>query len=66
MNFAIRPVSDGDRPWVLDVVRGWGADFIVSRGRKVFPAELPGFIAVDDKDQRIGLATYEIVADQCE
>lgn len=66
MDFSIRPVGDADRQWVLDVVRGWGADFIVSRGRKLYPAELPGFIAVDGNDERVDLATYDILEDQCE
>ncbi|MEW5797207.1 MAG: GNAT family N-acetyltransferase [Candidatus Zixiibacteriota bacterium] len=45
MNFTVRPIGDSDRAWALNVIRGWGADFIVSRGRKIYAAELPGFIA---------------------
>ena len=66
MEYQIRPVDRGDREWVLGVVRGWGADFVVTRGRKVYPQELNGFIAVDSTGERKGLLTYEIVGDQCE
>lgn len=66
MNFEIRPVASDDRSWMLELVRGWGADFIVSRGRKVYAAELPGFIALTPQGRPIGLVTYEIVGDQCE
>ncbi|MFH1372843.1 MAG: GNAT family N-acetyltransferase [bacterium] len=66
MAFEIRPVTDDDKEWVLKVVRGWGADFIVTRGRKVYPTEIEGFLAVDESAERIGLATFEIIGDQCE
>ncbi len=51
---------------MLEIVRRWGADFVVSRGRKIYPAEIEGFYAVDATDRRIGLVTYEISGDQCE
>jgi len=66
MNFTIQPVTELLKPWVLEVVRGWGADFIVSRGRKIYPAEIDGFYAVDEGGRKIGLVTYAIVGDQCE
>ena len=72
MNFTTRPITESDHDWVLETIRGWGADFIVSRGRKIFAAELPGFVAEDNKEndgnqgQKIGLLTYEIIGDQCE
>ncbi len=66
MNFTIHPVTDNDKEWVLEVVRGWGADFIVSRGRKIYPTEIDAFYAVDDKGEKVGLVTYEIIGDQCE
>ncbi len=66
MNFTIRPTTDSDHDWVLETVRGWGADFIVSRGRKIFAAELPGFVAEDNDGNKVGLLTYEIIDDQCE
>ncbi len=66
MAFSIKPVTDDDKEWVLEVVRGWGADFIVTRGSKVYPTEIEGFLAVDESDERIGLVTFEIIDDQCE
>ena len=64
--FAIRPVGARDVDWILGLVREWGADFIVSRGRKIFPTRLPGFCAIGADEERIGLATYEIVAGECQ
>ncbi|RKX24111.1 MAG: GNAT family N-acetyltransferase [Candidatus Zixiibacteriota bacterium] len=66
MDFTIRQTTDIDRDWVLSIIRGWGADFIVSRGRKLYAAELPGFIAESAGGKKAGLATYEIINDQCE
>lgn len=66
MNFTIRPTTETDHGWILETVRGWGADFIVSRGRKIFAADLPGFVAEDEQGAKIGLLTYEIIGDQCE
>jgi DNA-3-methyladenine glycosylase I len=64
--FDIRPLTNADRPWVLEMVREWGADFVVSRGRKIYPQELPGFYAVGPGEERLGLATYAITADACQ
>ncbi len=66
MPYAIREVADKDKSWVLKLVCGWGADFVVTRGRKVYPAELPAFVAVDESGARVGLVTYEIIGDQYE
>jgi len=63
---SIRPVSDEDSAWVLSLIREWGADFVVSRGRKIFPARLPGFCAVELEGERLGLATYEIINKECQ
>jgi len=64
--FTIRPVEDRDGGWVLSMVREWGADFVVSRGRKIFPVRLPGFCAVELEGERLGLATYEIINEECQ
>lgn len=66
MNYEIKPVIEIDKNWVLEIVRGWGADFVVTHGRKVYPAEIEGFYAVDNSGNRIGLVTFEIIGDQCE
>jgi DNA-3-methyladenine glycosylase I len=64
--FTIRRVEPQDGDWVLSLVREWGADFIVSRGRRVFPNLLPGFCAIGSEGERLGLATYEIIARECQ
>ncbi|MEA1981121.1 MAG: GNAT family N-acetyltransferase [candidate division Zixibacteria bacterium] len=66
MNMTINKVTEKDKEWVLEIVRSWGADFIVTRGRKVYPAEIDGFYAIDENNKRVGLVTYEIIDDQCE
>ncbi|MEW5700752.1 MAG: hypothetical protein AB1792_00795 [Candidatus Zixiibacteriota bacterium] len=44
----IHPVTTAERDWVRAlVVRNWGADFVVTRGRKVYPTEIEGFYAAD-------------------
>ena len=66
MNFIIKKVESSDKDWVLEIVRTWGADFIVSRGRKIYPAEIDAFYAETDSGEKVGLVTYEIIGDQCE
>ncbi|MFH2049842.1 MAG: GNAT family N-acetyltransferase [bacterium] len=66
MSTRIKRVTEKDKEWVLEVIRGWGADFIVSRGRKVYPTEIEGFYAEDEEGKKVGLITYEIIDDQCE
>ncbi|MCK4302536.1 MAG: GNAT family N-acetyltransferase [candidate division Zixibacteria bacterium] len=66
MTFQICPVTDTERPWVLQVARGWGADFIVTRGRKVCPNEIDGYYATDPFGRKLGLVTFEIIGNQCE
>jgi GNAT superfamily N-acetyltransferase len=48
------------------MVLGWGADFIITRGRKVRPQELPALCAVTPGGERLGLATYEVIGPDCE
>lgn len=66
MNFSVRPLTRQDKDWVLGIIRGWGSDFIVTRGRKVYAAELPGFVAELPDSTTVGLVTYEVIGDQCE
>jgi N-acetylglutamate synthase-like GNAT family acetyltransferase len=66
MKVKIQKTTPDDAGWIRDFLEPGGAEFIISRGRKLFPAELPGFCAVENKGEKIGLATYEIVGDQCE
>ena len=58
--FTVRPLESGDRAWALDMVRGWGGtDYMVSRGRVIPAAALPGFCAVRPDGERVGVALYE-------
>lgn len=66
VDYTIKLIEPEDRTWVLEIVRGWGADFIVSRGRKVFAADLPGFVARSPEGGPLGLVTYEIIGNRCE
>ncbi len=65
-SFTIRPLKTSDHEWVLSMVRQWGGDFVISRGRKIYAAELPGFCAVAEGGRLLGLATYEVVSDDCQ
>ena len=39
---------------------------MVSRGRTIYAAKLPGFCAVSPREERVGLATYEVAGDECQ
>jgi N-acetylglutamate synthase-like GNAT family acetyltransferase len=65
--FTVRPVEPRDRQWIVDLVRQWGGtDYVVSRGRVIHPAELPGFCAVGPDGGLLGIATYEIAGSDCQ
>jgi len=66
MKYSIYRITVEEKEWVKHCVLNWGADFIVTRGRKVDPAELPGFFALGESGEKTGLATYEVIGDQCE
>ncbi|MCI0564496.1 MAG: GNAT family N-acetyltransferase, partial [Nitrososphaera sp.] len=64
--FEIRPLEDGDRDWVERfIVERWGSARQVSRGKVFFPAELPGFAAIQN-GAPVGLITYNIQGGECE
>jgi GNAT superfamily N-acetyltransferase len=62
----VRPLRPADRDWALGVVRSWGDDFVVTRGRKICAAELPGFCALSPAGEHMGLATYEVIGAECQ
>jgi len=66
MGITINPVAESDRAWVEEVFRSWGADFVVTCGRKVYPEETEGLYAADERGRRIGLLTFQIAGTQCE
>lgn len=67
-DFAIKQVLPSDRAWVLSLKDKYfsGADFIVTRGRKVYPADLPGYYAETTAGERIGFLGYEVIDGDCE
>jgi len=66
MDYSIEKIDQSNRRIVREWIATWPRDFIISRGRKLWPAELEGFVALDDDRRLIGLVTYEIIGDQCE
>jgi N-acetylglutamate synthase-like GNAT family acetyltransferase len=66
-SFHIQRLGPEDRAFVQRfVAEHWGAELIVTRGRVVYPAALPGFVALDDRGRRIGLVTHEVLNGKCE
>jgi N-acetylglutamate synthase-like GNAT family acetyltransferase len=64
--FFLRPLEPGDRHWVKEfTAKQWRTDFIVAHGEVHYPAELPGFVALE-QEERIGLVTYNISEKGCE
>jgi GNAT superfamily N-acetyltransferase len=51
----------------VETVRGWGGtDYVVSRGRVIHAGDLPGFCAVGRNGRPLGMATYEIIGNECQ
>jgi len=66
MSFTVEPIDQNTRHLVRKLISTWLAEFIISCGRKLCPAELPGFVALNDREELCGLVTIEIIDDQCE
>lgn len=65
--FTVRSSEPSDREWVLAMVRRWGGtEYLISRGRVVHPAELPGLCAIGPDSERLGLAVYECTDRECQ
>jgi ribosomal protein S18 acetylase RimI-like enzyme len=63
---SIRPIEPSDRDWVLGFLQGnWGSDRMARHGTLIYPAEHPGFLALQQKEP-VGLVTYQIDGDGCE
>jgi ribosomal protein S18 acetylase RimI-like enzyme len=66
MSITVRPTDDGDREWVLGMLRSrWGGETMASRGETYDASALPGFVAVDADGSRVGLVTYRVLSQQC-
>lgn len=65
MALIIRKINDSDKSWIAEMVQSWGADFIVSRKRKIYPIHLDGFIA-EENNKKLGLISFDIRNNECE
>jgi GNAT superfamily N-acetyltransferase len=62
----IRLLTPADRDWISQVmIKEWGAEIVVVHGEIYYPAFLPGFAALFEKDL-VGLLTYNISGKECE
>jgi N-acetylglutamate synthase-like GNAT family acetyltransferase len=62
----VRDIQPADRPVLEQLIPElWGSPLVVSRGRLINPALLPGFIAEKDA-QLAGVATYQVENGNCE
>ncbi|MEW6718801.1 MAG: GNAT family N-acetyltransferase [Chloroflexota bacterium] len=65
-NFHIRSLGPEDRKWVAEfITEHWGAEIVVGHGTVYRPAQLPGFVAIQD-DKKLGVVTYSIDGESCE
>ncbi len=55
----IRPFKASDKAVIEAVLHSWGGDFVVSRGRKSYPQNSPGFIAIGADGSYEGLISFE-------
>ena len=64
--FEIRLINDQDRKSVEEFIQKyWGSLRQVRRGKLFYPADLPGFVAVQS-DKLVGLIGYDIDGGDCE
>jgi ribosomal protein S18 acetylase RimI-like enzyme len=62
----VRPLSDDDRAWAVQVeTDSWSEPVVARLGELVDPTKLPGFIALLD-GKRAGLASYAVRGEECE
>jgi GNAT superfamily N-acetyltransferase len=65
-DFCIRPVDSDDGDWIAQfITEQWGAEFIAAHYEVFHCRDLPGFVAVE-REKKVGLLTYKIVAGNCE
>lgn len=65
-SFLIRPLHSADRDWVEKfITERWGGEIVVGHGVIYKPAELPGFVAIQ-QNQKVGLLTYHLEGESCE
>lgn len=68
----IRPLTSSDSAWIgYFITAHWGATTVIAHGVSYTPANLPGFVAIEqngakESEKRVGLVTYTIQGDMCE
>ena len=66
VDYRIRPVIDEDKEWITNfLTERWGSPIIITRGKIHHGNQLSGFVA-EDKNEKIGLITYDIENEKCE
>jgi len=64
--FEIRKIKNSDREWVRKfIIKEWGSEKIIGRGKIYYPNKLSGFVVVSDK-KYLGLITYAVKKSECE
>jgi len=62
----IRPASDVEPRVLLEhVVATWGAEAVVAHDERIFPARLPGFVALSS-GAIVGHVSYRVEGERCE
>ncbi len=62
----IEPINPSDEQWAEAVDQAWGHEFIVSRGKEIYPRDTEGLIALDSFGDAVGLLTYRVDGQSCE
>ena len=66
MSVIVNPLTPADRQWVARfMAEHWSGEAVIAHGVVYHPAELPGFLAVEN-GVRVGLLTYHIDGGACE
>ena len=63
----VREIHENERDWLRETLReAWSGDTVVGRGQVWTPAEHPALVAVDESNERVGVATYTVDGDTAE
>ncbi len=65
-NLHLKPITNNDKNWIIElIIKEWGSELIITRGKVHSAENLQGIIAYE-RNERVGLSTYEIIKDECE
>src|SRR5437763_9873470 len=66
-DYHIRHLTSNDKNMVVQfIVERWGLDLAVGHSMAYQPSNLPGFIAIGNNEQIVGLLTYTLAENSCE